>query len=119
MTAYTACFRGRLIDTIGVMSYFNVDIEADSEKEARDILYATHEHIVSLFWLWPGKQTVRELGLSNHRKMLNAKRAEVFVSTYNGETWKQTDCCRFDVERVKAEHLADEEFMGRGHESKR
>lgn len=109
MMTYTACFHGRTIGAIGVMRYFNVDIEADDEEMATFKLYHTHEHIQRLFWLWPGKQTV-----CNHKPTdyaLYSKGFDVYVSTYNGNTWKQTSCNLYDVEKVKAEHLADEAFM--------
>jgi len=110
MTKYKACFKGREVGAIGVYSHFNVDVEADNIPEAELKLYETHDHIdTGILWLWKGKQTVKHFRTGDHKP----KGCDVYVSTYNGETWKQTDCNRSDVERIKAEHLADTTFMDR------
>ena len=111
MTTYTACFKGRKAGAIGEMGWFNVTIEADSIEEAEPRLYDTHDHIHGLFWLWPGKQTVVEQPKHSHAR--REKGYTHYVSTYNGESWKQTDCRLDQIESVKAEHLADEAFMNR------
>ena len=111
MTTYQACFRGRKAGAIGEMSWFNVTIEADSVEEAEPRLYDTHDHVSRLFWLWSGKQTVCEQ--PKHSLARREKGQTHYVSTYNGETWKQTDCTLDQVERIKAEHLTDRAFMNR------
>ena len=108
MIKYTACFRGRRAGAVGAMSWFNVDIEANSEEEAQAKLYDTHEHFIGLFWLWPGKQTVKEHDGNAHAR---TKGHTHYVSTYNGYSWCQTNCHLYDIEKVKARHLADEAFM--------
>jgi len=55
-----------------------------------------------------GKQTVRR-----HKPEDVTRCGEFYVSTYNGDSWKQTNCNRANIEKVKAEHLADTEFMNR------
>lgn len=105
MTAYTACFRGRLAGAIGVMSYFNVDIEAEDTNAARVKLYDTHEHILGLFWLWPGKQTVCQ---HKDNSLARTQKGHThYVSTYHDGGWRQTDCKLDEVEAVKAKHLVD------------
>ena len=113
MTEYQACFKGRKAGVIGEMVWCHVTIEADSVEEAEPRLYDTHDHVSRLFWLWSGKQTV-----NGHvpNALARTKGHTHYVSTYNGETWKQTDCRLQDVERVKAEHLADKAFMNRYRE---
>lgn len=108
MTTYKACFKGRKAGAIGAFSYFNVEVEADNTSEAERKLYDTHEHITGLLWLWQGKQTV-----CSHKPEDVARCGEVYVSTYNGHSWKQTNCNRDEVSKVKAEHLADSDFMNR------
>lgn len=111
MAKYTACFVGCKIGSRTPFSkhgWLNVDIEAENEDKARSKLYQGYENIQRLFFLWPGKQTVRPHAGS---LALTQKGHTHYVSTYNGYSWKQTDCCLPDVEKVKAEHLADEAFM--------
>jgi len=100
MTTYTACFQGRKVGAIGVMSYFNVDIEANDTTEAEAKLYDTHEHISRLFWLWRGKQTVNK-----HEPIDVARCGKYYVSTYTGEGWMQTNSKGRDVRLIKREHL--------------
>ena len=108
MTKYKACFNGREAGAIGEFASFNVIVEAPTIPEAELRLYNTHEHITSLLWLWAGKQTV-----CNHKPEDVARYGEVYVSTYNGNSWKQTNCNRSDVKKIKAEHLSDKTFMSR------
>ncbi len=105
MITYTACFRGRKAGAIGVFSWHNVDIEADSVEEAEPRLYDTHQDIERLFWLWQGKQTVNEHDINALARTV--KGHTHYVSTYHDGGWRQTDCKLHEVERVKAEHLAD------------
>ena len=60
---------------------------------------------------YKGKQTVCKH--EPNALALTEKGLTHYVSTYNGESWKQTDCRLANVERVKAEHLADSKFMER------
>ena len=104
MIKYTACFVGRLIGSLGESYWINVEIEAENVDKATNKLYETHEHITRLFWLWRGKQTV--CPQPKHSLALARKGQTHYVSTYTGESWMQKDCKAHEIEKIKAEHMA-------------
>lgn len=104
MIKYTACFVGCVIGAIGEHTWLNISIEAENVDEAVDKLYYTHEHITRLFWLWPGKQTVCNHGSNDLAR--TQKGHQVYVSTYDGDSWYQTSCKVSEVSKVKADHMS-------------
>jgi len=102
---YTACFMGCVVGSrtpFSEQSWLNVDIEANSEDEARSKLYQTHENIKRLFWLWPGKQTV----CKQPPHSLALKKGHThYVSTYTDKGWMQMNCKAHEIEAVKKKQL--------------
>lgn len=100
MIEYKACFIGRPMGFDIEDKWLNVKIGAENIEEAGKVLRLTYEGIAKLFWLWPGKQTVKE-----HVARDVPRCGRHYVSTYTGDGWIQTNSIGSDVRLIKRSHL--------------
>jgi len=61
MKKYNICFKGREVGSIGILYWYDVTVEANSEDEALLKLYDTHEHIAQQTIVKKTEQEERQL----------------------------------------------------------